>query len=119
MDRLTEKHLRTLRHMLGINCPWMAKPVPTRDYYCAPKGHVTSAELLRLGMVRMYRCDTYEWYTTTDAGRAAAIASFRSIQHPKAKRRYMKWLEISDCLPDVTFREFLMDPRFAETRRSV
>ena len=32
---LTNDQLRTLRHMLGIDDPWMRRPVPTRDYYCA------------------------------------------------------------------------------------
>lgn len=116
---LTPEQLRTLRHMLGIDRPDMAKPVPYRDYYCANPGDPELHELARLGMVRLYSTHgSYEWFCCTDAGRAAAIASHKAIRHTKAKRLYRRYLDISDCFPDLTFKRFLTDPQFADTRRT-
>ena len=119
---LTDKQLDTLRHMLGINTPWTAKPEPTRDYYCASPGYAEIVELERLGAVHCYRRadehTVYDWYCCTDAGRAAAMASHKTIRYNKAKRVYGKYLDISDCLPDLTFKHFLTSAEFAETRRA-
>ena len=114
---LTEDQLQTLRHMLGIDKPEERAPRPYRDYYCACRGNTELAELARLGAVRRYRqCEQYDWYTTTDAGRAAAVASHRSIRRPKPKRIYSRYLDIADVHADLTFREFLTSPAYAETR---
>ncbi len=107
------KQLQTLRHMLGIDDPSLDVPKPYRDYYCANPGDPALHELMRLGAVRMY--DTrggYEWFTCTDAGRAAAITSHKAIQYSKAKRRYIRFLDVRDCWPDLTFRQFITDPQF-------
>jgi hypothetical protein len=116
---LNPYQLRTLRHMLGINTPEDARPKPYRNYYCANPQEAQMLELLRLGAIELY--DTrggYEWYRCTDAGRAAAMASHKTIRYTRAKRRYLKFLEVSDCWPDLTFREFLTHPRYEATRRS-
>lgn len=119
---LTKEQLRILRHMLGIDNPWVAKPEPTRDYYCANPGYQEIIELERLGAVTCYRrADShtkYDWYCCTDEGRAAAFASHKIIRYSKAKRVYRKYLELKDCLPDLTFKLFLTDAEFSETRRS-
>ena len=115
--QLTDEQLRTLRHMLGINKPDERAPTPYRDYYCASRGDADLAELARVGAVRLYRqCDQYDWYTTTDAGRAAAIASHRTIRLPKSKRVYSKYLDISEVHQGLTFREFLTSPAYADAR---
>ena len=116
--KLTNEQLQTLRHMLGIDEPSTPTPKPYRDYYCANPGDERMQELVRLGAVRLYaQRDGYDWYCTTEAGRAAAMESHKRIQWPKPKRVYSKWLDVRDALPDVTFRRFLTEPRFAETRR--
>lgn len=110
---LSAEQLRVLRHMLGIDRPDVAKPVPYRDYYCANSGDSDLVELARLGAVRLY--DTrggYEWYTCTDEGRAAAIASHKTIRYTPAKMRYSRYLDMKDCYPDLTFHRFLTDLRF-------
>lgn len=118
---LTAKHLDTLRHMLGINTPSAPAPRPTRDYYCANPGCAEVVELERLGAVRCYRradaVTQYDWYCCTDEGRAAAMASHKTIRYSKSRRTYLKFLDIADALPDLTFKQFLTDPQFAETRR--
>jgi len=35
----------------------------------------------------------------------------------KGQRKYRKWLSISDCYPDLTFRQFLTMPEFGRSRR--
>ena len=107
--QLTPEQLQTLRHMLGIDDPSLETPPrPYRDYYCANPGDPHLHDLQRLGAVRMYDSrGGYEWFTCTDAGRAAGIASHRTIQYSKAKRRYIRWLDISDVRPDLTFGDFL------------
>lgn len=110
---LSPEQLRVLRHMLGIDRPERDRPEPYRDYYCANPGDPKMVELVRLGAVQLYSTrDGYEWYTCTDAGRAAAIASHKAIRYSASRRRYSRFLDIKDCHPDLTFREFLTDPRY-------
>ena len=114
---LTDEQLQTLRHMLGIDKPDERAPEPYRDYYCASRGDAELAEMARIGAVRLYRqCEHYDWYCTTDAGRAAAINSHRKIMLPKSKRIYSKYLDIADVHAGLTFREFLTSPDYAEAR---
>lgn len=107
--------------MLGIDDPSKARPEPYRDHFCANAGDPELVELERLGMVEPFRSfmgDTYTTYRTTEAGRAAAIASFKTIQHPKKRRTYLAFLRASDFYPDLTFREFLVSPDWADARRN-
>jgi hypothetical protein len=116
--KLTDEQNRILRHMLGIDLPDVKEPKPYRNYYCANCDDDQLAELARLGAVRLYsRRDGYDWYCCTDAGRAAAFASHKRIRLPKAKRIYSRFLDVKDALCDLTFREFLTAPEFAQTRR--
>jgi hypothetical protein len=110
---LNPKQLDCLRHMLGINRPDLDQPKPWRDYAAANPGDPMYAELARLGAVRMYSTRYgYEWWQCTDEGRAAAIASYKTIRYSAGKRRYIRFLSMRDCCPDLTFREFLTDPRY-------
>lgn len=113
---LTDEQLQTLRHMLGIDKPDERTPEPYRDYYCASRGDAELAELAQLGAVRLYRqCEHYDWYCTTGAGRAAALASHRKIR----LRIYNKYLDIADVHVDLTFREFLTSPTYADARAAL
>lgn len=117
LPHLTDEHLRILRHMLGIDKPEERDPKPYRDYYCANKGNACLLQMERQGAVRLYRqCEDYDWYTTTEAGREAAIASHRKIRLPKSKRVYSKYLDIADVHEGLTFREFLTNPAYADAR---
>ncbi|HEX5461860.1 MAG TPA: hypothetical protein VFX20_17990 [Steroidobacteraceae bacterium] len=112
---LDAEQLRVLRHMLGIDRPDVRDPKPYRDYYCANPGDPTMHELVRLGAVRRY--DTrggYEWFTCTDAGRAAGIASHKTIRYSRSALRYSRYLDMKDCYPDLTFHRFLTDSRFRD-----
>lgn len=111
--KLNPDQLRILRHMLGINKPEADKPAPYRDYYCANPGDPMMVELARIGAVVIYdQRGGYEWYTCTPEGRATAIASHKTIRYSAAKRRYIHFLDLKDCCPDVTFHQFLTDPRY-------
>lgn len=114
---LSADQLDTLRHMLGINTPDKRRPEPYRDYYCANPGDKDLHELTRLGAVEMYsKRDGYEWFQCTEAGRTAALASFRTIQYRKPQRIYSAFLDCRDCFADLTFHEFLTSPDYAKTR---
>lgn len=113
----TKAELQTLRHMLGIDDPTVKIPKPYRDYYCAPRGDANLAEMAGRGLVVLYsQRDGYDWYQTTEAGRRAAIASHRAIRYGKGQRVYIRFLEARDAIPDLTFRDFLIDRRYREMR---
>lgn len=116
---LSAEQLHTLRHMLGINTPDDRAPRPYRDYYCAAAGDKEMAEMAAIGAVELLPNAfwTGDYYVCTPAGRAAAMASHRTIRHTKAQRVYSKFLDVKDALGDLTFREFLTEPEFAQTRR--
>lgn len=115
---LSDDHLKVLRHMLGIDVVDRRAPKEYRNYYCATPGDPLLLELLDAGMVIMYRkCDQYEWFTATEAGKVAARASQQAQLKPKAARVYSRFLSVKECLPDMTFRDFLTNPDFADARR--
>lgn len=118
---LTEDQLDTLRHMLGINTPYDRIPKPYRNYAAVNPGDPEFLELEKLGMVKKYASakpglTEYDYYRCTEKGRIEAMRSHRNIRKSKAKRRYNKYLEVLDSCPDLTFKEFLTDPSFKESR---
>lgn len=114
-DSLSADHLRTLRHMLGIDTDTPRKPY--RDRYLAQPGCPKMGELEALGAVRRGRTPSFvgdlELWVTTEAGRAAAIGSHEDICSivPKKRRTYRRFLAVKDACPDLTFREFLTSQR--------
>jgi hypothetical protein len=114
------EQLQILRHMLGIDHPGVRHPLPYRNYYCATPADAHLHELQRLGAVRLYDIrNGYEWFCCTDAGRAAAMASVRSLRKPQRQRRYAAFLNLKDCWPDLTFRTFLTDKALRRVRDEV
>jgi hypothetical protein len=117
MTQPTEKLLSMLRHMLGINTPWHKDPRPHRNYAAATPGDEMFIEMERMGLVENTgRRWEYDCYICTDAGKEAAMQSYKNIRWSKAKRKYQAFLDLSDCL-DITFKEFLVNPEFAGIRR--
>lgn len=118
---LTEQQLDMLRHMLGINTPEHRVPTPYRNYAAVSPGDRLFVEMEALGVVELYRRASgpteYDYYRCTEAGRLAAMRSHRTIRLPKSKRVYIKFLGIRDAWCELTFREFLTNPEFAQTRR--
>jgi len=118
MSELSSDQLKTLRHMLGIDDPYQRVPKPYRDYFCASPGDANLIALEQAGAVRRYaEQGGYWWYETTPEGHKAAIASHRTTRAPKRQRIYLKYLQVSDVFSDLTFRQFLTSPEFADTRR--
>lgn len=116
---LTPAQLQTLRHMLGIDRPQIADPVPCRNYAAANRTDPEFIELERIGAIERYSTQGgYCWYRTTDAGRSAAIASHKRIRLPKPKRLYSRYLHIADAFLDLTFKAFLTRPEFAASRKA-
>lgn len=116
---LTPEQEQILRHMLGIDNDYEPNPEPYRDYYCANRGDQSLRALEALGMVSRYSDHSgYDWYTTTDLGKDAALSSQRRMLAPKKRRVFRRYLEISDTCPDLTFREFLVSPEFVDARRN-
>ena len=118
---LTNNQLYTLRHMLGINTPNDRVPRPYRNYAAVTPEDPEYIELKRLGAVERYVCQgsaEYHWYRCTEAGKLAAMRSHRKIRRTKSQRRYVKFLDVSDCYQDLTFREFLTHPYFKDARES-
>ena len=117
--KLNEKHLDTLRHMLGINTPDDRIPKPCRNYAAVSPGDAEFVELERLGAVERYEArggSEYDWFRCTEAGRLAAMRSHRDICKTAPQRRYAAYLDLSDAIPDLTFKDFLTLPEFAKTR---
>ena len=119
MNKMTDEQLSVLRHMLGIDVNDTRDPPEYRDYYCANPGNALLHGMADLGLVELYRTDGgYEWFCTTDTGKAAARASQRAMLLPKSKRIYRRWLSVSDALPDLTFRDFLTRREFVDIRKA-
>lgn len=119
MMNLSIEQLHTLRHMLGINTPDHRSPQPYRNYYCASPGNDPLWAMERIGAVRMYGTHGgYEWFCCTDAGSAAAMASHKTIRKSRGARLYSTFLTVSDCWPDLTFKRFLTDHAFHQTRKA-
>lgn len=116
---LNDRQLDILRHMLGINDRWAREPKPYRNYFAAGPGDEELEELERIGAVRLIgkRWDLL-YYETTAAGRVAAMASHKKIRMKKPQRVYSRYLSVSDCCSDLTFKEFLTKPEYAEIRRN-
>lgn len=117
---LTPDQLRTLRHMLGIDDPSKVHPVPYRNHYCANPGDLEMQALAMTGAVTRVSGPTqvmpYDQYVCTDAGIAAARASHKSIRLSKSQRIYLRFLSVSDAVPDLTFRDFLTNPEYRQIR---
>lgn len=118
---LTPKQESTLRHMLGINDPSIAHPKPSRNYAAVLPGNPEFVELEQLGLVEIYRkaaspFPDYDLYRCTDAGRQAAFDSRKGYVYPRSKLRYCAFLRMRDAIPDLTFRDFLTNPEYAEWR---
>ena len=119
IEGLTEKQLSMLRHMLGINDPAVKEPKPYRNYAAVTPGDEMFVELERLGAVERAPSPSWselETFICTEAGKLTAMRSHRTIRWSRSKRRYSAYLNITESFTDLTFKQFLTDPQFAEVR---
>lgn len=118
MIEMTPAQLDTLRHMLGINTPNDRVPRPYRNYAAVPPGDSEFAALQEANVVEIYkRTPTYDWYRCTAVGQEIAVRSHLGIRRSSGQRRYSAYIRLRDLFPDLTFREFLVDPRWDRARR--
>ena len=114
----TSSQLHTLRHMLGINTPYDDRPRPTRNYAAVEPDDPEFLALERAGWVKQVRrpwpAFQYDVYRCTDEGTAIAMASHRTIRRSAAARRYHRYLDLVDAIPDLTFGEFLQNKMYQE-----
>lgn len=115
----TPRQIQILRHSLGLSDPYAKNEY--RNYYVAGEGHHGWDDLLALeaaGLMRRTRNSIPPvgdvTFTVTDAGKRLARAHAPKIS--RGKRMYRKFLDVSDCAPDLTFREFLTSPDYADSR---
>lgn len=114
---LNDKQLSTLRHMLGINTPDDRVPKPYRNYYAAEPGDKEMADLAIRGAVQLYlKRGGLEFFKCTEEGKIAAIKSHRDIRRTKKQRVYSKFLHVADAVPELTFKDFLVNPDFKRAR---
>lgn len=110
-----------LRHMLGINDPSLPWPPRCwRDYAAVEPGDPLFVHMQERGLVRLTSRArgpfSFDYYATTEAGKELALSTFKAMQWSKSKRRYCGWLRISDAVPDLSFRDYLTKPEYAEHR---
>ena len=118
MTTLTLEAQDTLLHMTGRRAE---APEPRRNRYVGPADSPGLPELVAAGLVEglgVWRLAREHAWRATPAGLAEAerLASAREPKLTRAQRRYRRWLSLSDVY-NVSFREFLTSPNFADERR--
>jgi hypothetical protein len=118
MSSLTIDAQDTLLHMTGCRAE---DPEPRRNRYVGPADSPGLPELVAAGLAEclgVWRLAREHAWRATPAGLAEAerLASSRAPKLTRAQRRYRRWLSLSDVY-DVSFREFLVSPKFADHRR--
>lgn len=120
-EGVIDDQLAMLRHMLGLRSwVWADEPrkPPHRNYAAIGHDDPMFMEMAASGLVRRYRrSDDYDWWTCTDAGKAAAFASVEHRKRSAAARRYDRWRDIADCY-EITFGEYITsrDPEIVAHR---
>lgn len=116
---LKETDLHVLWHTLGVSAE---RQIPYRNHFMAGEGHHDMPSLDRLcaaGFLRKTAPPNFTregdmLFVATIEGRNIAIATLPTIS--KGKRCYRAFRDLCDCIPDLTFREFLVNPEYAPYR---
>lgn len=117
----TDEQLRKLRHMLGLTDRYKRDPQPYRNHWSADGDSPELEEMVRLGLCE--RRDRVSFvpgvtYYATEEGKRWAMRSAMERRKPKGARTWATFLRCSDSDPDLTFREFITSPDYAEIRRN-
>lgn len=120
---ISEDHLGVLRHMLGIDS---SRPTePSRNHYAVCPGSPDDTEMremVKLGLVKYYgKAWEYHFYQATERGTRSAIDSHKKMVRkvPKKRRVYLSWLSTKDAIPNLSFKEFLTNPKYESFRRGL
>lgn len=105
---MTADQIHILQHSLGLD---RDRRVPWRNYYCDADGAPALEALVVLGLMKHGRTlnEGDRYYIVTDAGIAAALSTLPKPRS-RASRRFSRFLNLRDAIPDLTFREFLRMP---------
>lgn len=124
MDEVSQLELEILLHSLGLNHEDVREPY--RNYFVAGDGHSDMPLLKSLcdkGLMRRedrtpgFLEASDGLFLVTDAGRTYALANRPKPKTlSRARRRYSAFLDMKECYPDLTFREFLTEPYFEKDR---
>lgn len=103
---MTKAQMHILRHSLGLDEEGRGEAY--RNYYvCDPDPDCEA--LVSLGLMACQKSP--DWicgrltYIVTEAGKRAATEGVKPLS--KSKLRYLEFLRVSDCCPDLTFKQFL------------
>lgn len=111
---MSNELLHTLQHALGVDQFGRGKMY--RDHFVTGEGSVDypiCMEAVDRGLMerRGYSALTGgDWcFQVTDDGRAYVLArSPKPDRKQKARDRYSRFLDLSDIIPDLTFKDFLL-----------
>lgn len=120
---VTTAGLGILLHTLGLTDPMTKEPY--RNYFVAGPGHddlPTIKMLCWAGFMKEHTssgglpfCDKDDrLFLVTDIG--ISVAQKHRPKISRGQRRYRRFLSVADAWPDLTFREFLISPDFAQYR---
>lgn len=113
LPKLPKEQLDTLCHMLGLS---EGVREPWRNYFASEPGDRELEELRQRGLVeRWFVRWGLQYYRATPSGIQAALQYCKPPQLSKGQRRYRTWLNLNDAI-QVSFRDFLTLPEFAEIR---
>ena len=115
MIDISKEEIHILQHSLGLTYSEHIY----RNYYCAgPNDHRLDVLVEKGLMVKAGPCPGTDnkYYHVTDAGKEIALDNMPVI--PKARRRYLKFLDAKDVYQDLTFREFLTHPFWKDAREN-
>ena len=111
--------LSPLLHMLGLDAK---RRDPWRNLYVTGPDDAKMLALADAGLV--YRAVTPGFcargdvvYMATERGKSVAIAENARVNPPpsRSRARYLRWLDVSDVCPDLTFREYLMRKMYEDS----
>ena len=114
--------LEILLHSLGLRDPMIEESY--RNYFVAGPGHDDLLRLLDLcwkGLMKEHPGPGPGFLNKDDRFfRATPLGIAVALKHrPKITRaqcRYLRFLSVAEAWPDLTFREFLIQPEFAQYR---
>lgn len=113
--------MRILLHTLGIDRYDTKDPNAYRDYFAADPSNERLKAMANAGLVRRYREPSegmpYDLYETTELGKHEAFNYWYRHRKPKKARVYSRFLDCREANADLTFRDFLVEPEYADIRR--
>lgn len=113
LPKLPKEQLDTLCHMLGLS---EGVREPCRNYFAAEPYDKEMEELRKKGLVEKWFVRWgLQYYRATPYGICAALCHHQHVKLSKGQRRYRTWLNLNDAI-QVSFRDFLTLPEFAEIR---